>query len=87
MHASDLLPAFWDDTFDVKSFMQKYLCVESGFLAGVYADIVKQLAPEYQSYLADLATSGDPNKHPKKYPWNNVTVASDGNGPEVVFLV
>lgn len=58
------------------TFLMKHLCVKK-FEADRYATAVKQLAPDYQSYLADLAISGDPNKHTKNVKWNNYTVGAD----------
>lgn len=83
-HASDLLPTFWDGTSNIAHFLEKYLCLPD---ADKIAGFMKFMAPTYQSYLADLATSGDPNKHQKERPWKTAIVSADGNSLENVLLV
>src|SRR5436190_1895229 len=71
IHASDLLPTFYIPMFDIKAFLKNYICVKVGDkLLELYAAVMNELAPLYQSYLSDLAVYGDPNHHPKPCPDN-----------------
>jgi len=86
VHASDLIPTFWNPTFNVVDFLRHHLCIKPA-KAKVYSRFVKTLAPRFQSYLADLATSGDPNKHRKIKAWSKATVSSGGDALTNVLRV
>ena len=87
-HASDLLPTFWHQGWDMKSFIMDYLHLED-WLADGAATALKALAPEYQLYLANHAISGNPNprsgSHSTYHPqWNVATVSTNGQNVQNV---
>ncbi|KAF2149660.1 alpha/beta-hydrolase, partial [Myriangium duriaei CBS 260.36] len=60
VHASDLVPTFWNRAFDLSSFFVKFLCQDKD-LAWIASSMMKQLAPFYQRFLAGFSINGNPN--------------------------
>ncbi|KAH9905108.1 Alpha/Beta hydrolase protein [Xylariomycetidae sp. FL2044] len=82
LHATDLLPTFWTPSFNVSAFLETYVCAlrGHGWIVRQLAAAMNQLAPLFQSYLADLAVSGDPSAHTHEtIAWGRATLTPDGN--------
>jgi carboxylesterase type B len=61
VHASDLLPIFWNKNVDVTRFIKKQVSYLPEFVIDWLASYFGQFAQQYQRYLVSHATSGDPN--------------------------
>ena len=62
VHASDLLPTFWNSHVDYAESLPACFNVDP-FVAEMIARTLKTFAPSYQSYFASHAVTGDPNKN------------------------
>src|SRR5436190_17192338 len=86
LHATDLLPTFWNIEMDTAKMFEDLLGLNR-FLAKAIALVfdVSGYAPGYQSYFVSHAVSGDPNSARR---WNTVPwyPASD-NGQDVTNVM
>ena len=86
LHASDLLPTFWNREMDTAKTLEKLLQLPA-FLANFFASLfdISGYAPGYQSYFASHAVSGNPNSARRwnTVTWNNAT----DNGKEVTNVM
>ena len=77
VHASDLLPTFWNSHVDYAKSLPACFNVNP-LLAKEIAQILKTFAPSYQSYFASHAVTGDPNKNAigraKAHNWTAASV-------------
>ena len=62
VHASDLLPTFWNSYVNYTKSLSTCFNVKP-LVAPVIAKALKAFAPPYQSYFASHAVTGDPNKN------------------------
>jgi acetylcholinesterase len=80
LHASDLLPTFWNRDMNTTALFEKLLHLPPD-RAKAAADVFDNLgyAPEYQSYFASHALSGNPNsaRSRRTPPWPNATDNGD----------
>ena len=80
VHASDLLPTFWNSYVDYAKSLPACFNV-NGVIANIMANVFKSFAPPYQSYFASHAVTGDPNeKAIGKAKAHNWQVASVSGG-------
>lgn len=70
IHASDLLPTFFNQDVDVVGILEKCHSIPRR-LAKLAAGFVNIFAPAYQSYLKSHAITGDPNTY-SRFPADSV---------------
>ena len=82
VHASDLLPTFWNSNVDYAKSLHECADVPRALIP-IIAPRLKTFAPPYQSYLASHAVTGDPNKNAvdeaKAHKWETASVSANGN--------
>ena len=87
VHASDLLPTFWNTYIHYAKSLPACFDVSEAD-AIVIALALKYFAPSYQSYFASHAVTGDPNtnaiKRAKAYHWRPASVNAAGSLTNVV---
>jgi carboxylesterase type B len=86
LHASDLLPTFWNGEMDTAKLFEDLLHLEPLLAEAVaFAFDHSGYAPAYQSYFASHAVFGDPNtaRRWNTMPWPNAT----DNGQEVTDVM
>ena len=83
VHASDVLPTFWNKDISMKKVFTECGSVKDSFVVDAVAAYFNTFAPAYQSYLTSHAIDGDPNSNKrglaKLSKWRTASTSADGD--------